>query len=247
MRIENKIDNWVKNISKDTRGGNEFFDKIDDKIKTNNSIILSLFNRINLDYGFDYNLVVSGGFASIVSDMISKKEIICKGTILFVSGGITSHLNNMDKIQKVKEVNIRKQIGDIENKDFIFVDDSYYSGTTEFSINHFLKQFKSRILKTYVVYDGNDKKSKNRISIYNYYDWNKGSSRTPIELLEELSKYDVPRDAFEKRIISGEITSIIQLRKEINSFLEGIGEKGINIYSRVRESFYIKRFFDFNI
>ena len=144
----------------------------------------------------------------------------------------------MDKIKKVKEVIIQKQIGDINNRDFIFVDDSFYSGTTVFSIDVFLKSLGSNIIKTYVVYDGNDTKSSNRIALYNYYDWNVGSQRTIEELMYELEKWkDIPKDYFEKEIMKGEIKSIIQLRKKIDEFKIKSSGKGIDIYSRIREGF----------
>jgi hypothetical protein len=242
MNIAKRIDQLVKEISIKTPGGNRFFDEIDSIIKNpkNLYIILHLFKKIYSDFGYDYNLVVSGEFGNLIGYLIKKGDIICKGTILQVSGGITSHFTDMDKIKKVKEVHIQKKRGEINNKDFIFVDDSYYSGTTEFSINLHLKKFKSRIIKTYIVYDGNDKKSKDRISLYNYYDWNVGSKRTLDDLMGELEKYDVPREIFREKIIKGDIISIIQLRKEINKFLtkSGIGE--IDVYRRVRESKILK-------
>ena len=122
-KIETKINNWVNKISKETRGGNKFFDEIDDKIKNDKEIIKNLFEKINQDFGLEYNLVVSGEFGEIILHMISKGDILCKGSKLLVSGGLTSHFNDMDKIKKIKSVSIRKKIGEIDNKEFIFVDD----------------------------------------------------------------------------------------------------------------------------
>ena len=250
MNIIKRIDTIVKDISKTTPGGNLFFDKLDSEIKKpkNIDIIVKLFEKIYGDFGLNYNLVVSGGFGDLIMFLLKRGDIKCEGTILQVSGGLTSHFTDMDKIKKVKEVIIQKQIGDINNKDFIFVDDSFYSGTTGYSIDHFLKRIGSKILKTYVVYDGNDTKSSNRFALYNYYDWNSGSQRTIDELMNELDKYkDIPRDVFEERIIKGKITSIIQLRKEINEFKIRSGSKGIDIYSRIREGFvHLKNFENFS-
>ena len=249
MNIIKRIDKIVKDISKTTPGGNVFFDKLDYEIKKseNKDIIVKLFDKIYSDFGLNYNLVISGGFGDLVMFLLKRGDIKCKGTILQVSGGLTSHFTDMDKIKKVKEVIIQKQIGDIENKDFIFVDDSFYSGTTLFSIDMFLQKLNSKVIKTYVVYDGNDTKSKDRISLYNYYDFNKGSSRTIDELMGELEKYNVPKDVFEERIAKGKITSIIQLRKEINQFLVRSGQRGIDVYTRVREGFkWIKNFENFS-
>jgi hypothetical protein len=239
-----KIDNWVKSLSKEVRGGNIFFDRIDDLIKSDKIIIKDLFEKIYSEFGYDFNLVVSGEIGRIILNMIKRKELSCNGEKLLVSGGLTSHFNDMDKIKKIKEILIEyATIGGFKNKDFIFVDDSYYSGTTERSIDHFLNKYGSKIIKTYVVYDGNDKISEDRISLYRYYEWNKGSKRTPGEIFNELSKYDVPKEEFESRILSGEIESIIQLRKEINEYLKKTGNREIDVYKRVRES--VKSYNDF--
>lgn len=250
MNIIKRIDTIVKDISKTTPGGNLFFDKLDSEIKKpkNIDIIVKLFEKIYRDFGLHYNLVVSGGFGDLIMFLLRRGDIKCEGSILQVSGGLTSHFTDMDKIKKVKEVIIQKKIGDINNKDFIFVDDSFYSGTTGFSIDQFLKRLGSKILKTYVVYDGNDTKSANRIALYNYYDWNVGSQRTIDELMNELDRYkDIPRDSFEERIIKGQIKSIIQLRKEINEFKSKFGGRKIDVYSRIREEFrYLKNFENFS-
>lgn len=250
MNIIKRIDTIVKDISKTTPGGNLFFDKLDSEIKKpkNIDIIVKLFEKIYRDFGLHYNLVVSGGFGDLIMFLLRRGDIKCEGSILQVSGGLTSHFTDMNKIKKVKEVIIQKKIGDINNKDFIFVDDSFYSGTTGFSIDQFLKRLGSKILKTYVVYDGNDTKSANRIALYNYYDWNVGSQRTLDELMNELDRYkDIPRNSFEERIIKGQIKSIIQLRKEINEFKSKFGGRKIDVYSRIREEFrYLKNFENFS-
>jgi hypothetical protein len=250
MNVIKKIDNIVKNISDTTSGGNTFFDRLDSQMKNpqNKDIIISLFNKIYSDFGTNFNLVISGGFGDLIMFMIKKGEIKCGGTILQVSGGLTSHFTDMNKIKKSKEVIIQKQTGDIDNKDFIFVDDSFYSGTTGVSIDHFLKKHSSRILKTYVIYDGNDTESSDRVSLYRYYDWNRGSKRSIEELMSELEKYsDIPSDVFEQRIMQGQITSLIQLRREINDFKIKSGQKSFDIHKRVRESFrWLKRFENFS-
>lgn len=250
MNVIKKIDNIVKNISDTTSGGNTFFDRLDSQIKNpqNKDIIIELFNKIYSDFGTNFNLVISGGFGDLIMFMLKKDEIKCGGTILQVSGGLTSHFTDMNKIKKSKEVIIQKQIGDINNRDFIFVDDSFYSGTTGFSIDHFLKKHSSRVLKTYVIYDGNDTKSPDRISLYRYYDWNRGSKRSIDDLMHELEKYDnIPNDVFEERIMRGKITSLIQLRREINEFKIKSGQKSFDIHKRIREGFsYLKTFKNFS-
>lgn len=245
MKIAHKIDSIVKSISSEIPGGNKFFDKIDDAIKKNENqdIILELFNRIYNDFNFNFNMIISGGFGDLVMYLLKSKKIICHGSILQVAGGITSHFGNMNSAQ-INNAKIEKVVGDIYNKDFIFIDDSYYSGTTKISIDNFLKKFfSSKIIKTYVIYDGNDTKSKDRISLYNYYDWNRGSKRKLTELYDELYKYnDIPYDIFEKDILNGKISSVIELRKKINDFKIKSNQSEIDIHHRIREKKSTKRF-----
>lgn len=128
----------------------------------------------------------------------------------------------------------------IKNKEFVFIDDSYYSGTTELTIKEFLENFNSTIKKKFVIYDGNDKPSIDRESLYRYYDWNVGTERSIDELNNELSSYKNilnKNEIYEvyNKIIYKEVKSIIQLRKEINLILMKSNRKGIDIYKRIRE------------
>ena len=56
---------------------------------------------------------------------------------------------------------------DISNKDFVYVDDSYFSGRTVETIRNYLLDFNSTIKEINVVYNGS--KNKNINSFYNYY------------------------------------------------------------------------------
>ena len=58
----------------------------------------------------------------------------------------------------------------IRGNDFIFVDDSYYSGTTRDIINAELNKYGGKITRTFVVYDGSKEKDDSVFSLYRYYD-----------------------------------------------------------------------------
>jgi pyrimidine operon attenuation protein/uracil phosphoribosyltransferase len=242
-----KIHNIINNITKNYPSGDIFFTKLDGEIKNpkNLNLTTELFTRIKNEFGDNFNIVVSGGYGRFVMNLIEKGVLDIKGTILQLSGGITSHKTDMDKIKKESDPKIIWKNNSIKNKEFIFIDDSYYSGTTEVTIKEFLENFNSTITKTFVLYDGNDKRSPNRESLYRYYDWNVGTNRSFNELNNELSNYNniLSNNQIKEitnKIKSNQIKSIIQLRKEINSMLITSNKPGIDIYSRIREEKNIK-------
>ena len=63
-------------------------------------------------------------------------------------------------------------IDSLRCNEFIFIDDSYYSGKTMKSIEKALQNInpKAKITKIFVVYDGSKAKNDNVISLFRYYD-----------------------------------------------------------------------------
>lgn len=252
-KSELKIKGLVDNILKNKKGGNTFFDDLDSEMKKSNNLDLieSLFNRIYEKYSQNFNLVVSGGFGDFIIYLIRKDIIKCKGSILQLTGSLTSHFNKLNTLNTNKSAVIVYQKGEISNKEFIFVDDSYYSGTTGKVIDVFLSDYNSSIINTFIMYDGNDKKSDSRNSLFNYYDHFNGNKRNVWELLTHLYKQDdIPYDVFEQKIIKGSIITINGLISEINKFKNKVGDiNRINTYNRnktyeSKKLMYIKRFKD---
>lgn len=85
---------------------------------------------------------------------------------------------------------------------FLLFDDSYYSGSTKIAIEKYLKKYNSNISKTYVLYDGNDKIENDRVSLYRYYDYHKGTKLSVDKLLNYLDNYknDLPTNNLEMNI-----------------------------------------------
>jgi pyrimidine operon attenuation protein/uracil phosphoribosyltransferase len=247
MNYLDKIKRIVKEVEKKYPSGDKFFNEVDKQLKMSENIDLTiqLFKKIEKKFGKNYNIVISGGWGRYIIDLIERKIINIKGSIIQLSGGITSHKTDMDKIKKVKSPSMIRTIGNPQNKDFIFIDDSYYSGTTEKIIKDWVKsKFNSEIIKTFVIYDGNDKTSKDRTSLYRYYDWNVGTKRSYKELTKELSNYKeiLPYKEFsdlKDKIRKGDIISIIQLRKNINEITP------IDVYKRIRENNNLLKYIDF--
>jgi hypothetical protein len=216
--MKNIIDNNLSKIG----GGNKFFNNIDNsfKLTKNLDLIQSIFNKMNNNKNF--NLILTGGFGDWVLLNIKKGKLKVPGNLILVNGSLRGKNNKLNKITSGKKVEIiYKKDENISNKKFILFDDSYYSGSTEKSIKTFLKKYNSNIIKTYVLYDGNDKKDINRESLYRYYDYNKGGLIKIKKLLEYL--YDlnlnIPLDIIEKGIYNNKIRTIRQINIEINKIL----------------------------
>ena len=219
---EEKLNNIVEDILHQEGGGEQFFDRIDDVIKDpkNLDITLALFNKIYEKYNHDYNLVVSGSFGKKLLELNKKGKIHCSGTFVLMVGSITSHQNKMGLITKNKEVKIEFQDEEIEKgKEFIFVDDSYYSGTTYKLIKKFLEDRGSTIKEVYVIYDGNDKKEDNRYSLYSYYDKHSGREWDKQTLLSRLEKIKGSNiEDIKPLILNGEIKTNRDLISAINFY-----------------------------
>jgi hypothetical protein len=236
-------------------GGEKFFDKLDSEFKKpeNIDIIKHMFGLISEQSGIFYNIVVSGKFGDYLKSIIVDKKLIpFSGTFLQVSGSLTSHQGFLNKIKSNKTIEVIYKSGDIDNKEFIFVDDSYYSGSTNQSIVNFLKLNDSKIKKTYVIYDGSDKTNSNRWSYYNYYKHHNGTRLPLTNLLSKLHsvKLDFPIESIESKILKGDIKTMRELFSEIELIrkkfdLNEIPEDVYMIPHRNESLKYLKRFCEF--
>ena len=165
-----------------------------------------------------------------VLNLIKKGKLKVPNNLVLVNGNIRGKNNKLNKLTKGKDVDIVYKKGEIYDKNFILFDDSYYSGSTKNAIDKYLRKFGSRVSKTYVLYDGNDIKDKNRKYVYNYYDYNKGTERSPNTLLNFLYDMnpDVPTDNILNDITSRKIRTFKELIKSINKLLVKFGKPPID-------------------
>lgn len=156
--IKSKIDYIVNNLLKEHGGGRSFFDALDEKIKdisSNIDIIKDLMRgKSNSD------IITSGEFGDILYKLWKEKKIKCR-SVLVVNGKLLTDNKPVHEWYP-KEFDIR-------NKDFIFIDDSFFSGTTFRKIENFLKEYDSTIKYTQVVYDGSKIRNKKVKSFFRYY------------------------------------------------------------------------------
>ena len=222
---EQKLENIVEDILQQEGGGEHFFNKLDDAIKDPNNldITLALFNKIYENHNphqNDFNLVVSGSYGKKILELVNQDKIKCGGTFILMTGSITSHQNKMGLITKNKDVKIQFQDNHIGGgKDFIFVDDSYYSGTTYKLIKKFFEDRGSTIKEVYVIYDGNDKKENNKYSLYSYYDKHSGREWNKRTLLNRLNKIEGANiEEIKQHILKGEIKTHRDLINSVNFY-----------------------------
>lgn len=155
--IKEKLDNIVSNLLSRYKG-KEFFNKLDHSIKdiTNQDMILSLVSGNEDEY-----IISSGGFGDELYDLYRSGKFKCKGLVVFNGGMVTQN----------KGVTGYYPIDfDIDNKEFIFVDDSLFSGGTANKISNYISKFNSSIKSIQVIYDGSKIKLPNVYSFFRYYE-----------------------------------------------------------------------------
>lgn len=155
----NILDVIVKNCLEQHTGGETFFDNLDKEVQRK-PIVDQLLELIE----GNKNIVVSGKFGWFLYTYLGIKIAYKYRNFLIVNGG----LRKGEPIRFLDSSYIRDE--GLDNLDFIFVDDSFYSGKTRDIINKELNKYDSKIIKTYVIYDGSINKDESVISMYRYYD-----------------------------------------------------------------------------
>ena len=84
--------------------------------------------------------------------------------LILVTGGLRTTAP-MDDLWYVRQKLERGQ-----GRDFVLLDDSFYSGQTRNLIREELERQGGRLVHTYVVYDGNRERDPDVSALYRYYD-----------------------------------------------------------------------------
>ncbi len=146
----------VDNTIKSEVGGRKFFNKIDKYIKEDPDIIKEICNGLDNDW-----VVSSGTFGDKVYQLWESGQIRCMGVVVF----------NGKILTKNKGVNsYYPENFDLDNKEFVFVDDSVFSGKTIGAIEDYLKEEHMSLIKLVKVgYDGSKNTNRKIESLYKYY------------------------------------------------------------------------------
>jgi hypothetical protein len=222
-----KIKYYVDKLLKEYPGGEDFFDKLDEVIRLpkNIDIIQKMFDTIYKENGNKFNVVVSGKFGDWIKFLVDKSILKVDGNLILVKGTLRLKGTNLNKLNYSKDIDIIFKKYDIDGQDYIFIDDSLYSGSTKKAIEDWLNQHNSKIIKTYVIYDGNDKKYDDIKSLYRYYDFHTGKLLPVIKLFDILNdiKNEIP---FDYNIVFNKISKgEIRTTREMFKFIKDISNK----------------------
>ena len=157
--IKERIDNTVKELLIKYRGGRQFFDALDDYIKdiTNQDMMLSLVRGCHNEW-----ICSSGEFGDKLYQLWKQDKFKCKGLVIFNGKMHSLSVDSNVNYWYPPDFNF-------ENKKFLYVDDSYFSGNTVRKINNFLSEKGSSIRSVSVIYDGSKHKSDFVKSFFRYY------------------------------------------------------------------------------
>lgn len=157
QEIRDKLNSIIKDIKSKYVGGKPFFDALDDSIKsiTNQDMILALLRGNTNEW-----ISTSGEFGDVVYKLWKEGKFKCKGLVVFNGKMLT----NREGVKDWHPVDF-----DLDDKEFIYIDDSYFSGSTSRKINEFLNEHNSKIKSVSVIYDGSKEKNKSVKSFFRYY------------------------------------------------------------------------------
>lgn len=137
-------------------GGENYFNELDNMVKNNIALVTSYVDYIVEKENI--NSIIASG--EIGENLIFYKEVgLINANIVTVNGGL----------RKGREIaNLDSSL--ITGKQFIFLDDSYYSGKTADKVNEAVEKNGGNVICTYVFYDGSKEKHDNVHSLFRYYD-----------------------------------------------------------------------------
>lgn len=161
-----KLNEKIGEILKRHKEGEEFFNALDYTIRGDRSILEDFYNfawnRIFINStitSMSYNLILSGRFGMSLLSNYGSSLYRSFNNVIITNGNIRK--GELPEIYK----------NDFNEKPFIFLDDSFYSGKTRDSIQ--IELFKieqyAKIEKTFVIYDGSLQKQDNVYSLYRYH------------------------------------------------------------------------------
>lgn len=152
-----ELDKIVKEMLEQHIGGEIFFDHLDQAIQTE-PIIKQLYDMVIKDHN-DIKIIVSGKFGNFFSNWYAT-NYKTQEMIIVVNGGLRKKV-------PIDNLNYLKQY--ISNQDYIFLDDSYYSGKTQRAVKDEIERLGGRLVNTFVIYDGSKIQDENVKSLYRYH------------------------------------------------------------------------------
>ena len=155
----NRLNEKIAEILRQHPEGEPFFDALDAMIRGDQNILEAFMNFVysKID-GKRFGIILSGNFGNAIFSAYGLDLYQNFKDVILVNGGIRK--GEVPVIFKEK----------LETTDYIFLDDSFYSGTTRNSIASVLSSLNGRITKTFVIYDGAKVRQRDVFSMFRYFD-----------------------------------------------------------------------------
>lgn len=150
------ISNIVEKCILEHQGGEKFFDALDERIRNDKILLRAIMSRVIFS-GINFDtIIVSGHFGEVFSSFIKEEYPFYE---CFVING---------SLRKNGQIHTKFD-NSLENKKFIFIDDSFYSGGTMLKVKQYLEENNSKLIATFVFYDGGKEEREDVFSFYRYY------------------------------------------------------------------------------
>jgi hypothetical protein len=164
MTLNEKIGNILKRHPE----GKEFFDILDATIRGDYEILDSFMDFVKRSITRADGIVLTGEFGRVLVNNHLKSLLEISTNIILANGGIRGG----EEVELYKDfIDSPYALQDFWKADYIFLDDSIYSGITSLKIEAKIKELNEtcRLFKVFVVYDGGLEPRRDVYSMYRYH------------------------------------------------------------------------------
>ena len=155
----NRLNEKIAEILRQHPEGEPFFDALDAMIRGDQNILKAFMNFVYSKIeGERFGVILSGNFGNAIFSAYGLELYQNFSDVILVNGGIRK--GEVPVIFKER----------LATTDYIFLDDSFYSGTTRNSIASVLGSLNGRIVRTFVIYDGAKIRQRDVFSMFRYFD-----------------------------------------------------------------------------
>lgn len=152
--MENKMFETVNGLLEKYIGGQIFFTELDKAVKFSDEILNSLVYKVNARFP-KAKTIASGEIGLAMHNLGVKIDLLVAGGLRF----------------DPSKCNLEPFSDRIKGQEFIFIDDSYFSGKTAMVVKEEIERLGGKWLGCYVAYDGSKIRDKDVYALYRYYDY----------------------------------------------------------------------------
>lgn len=153
--MNNKLFETVNELLEKYIGGQIFFTELDKAVKFDKQMLIELVKAVDKKYCLDTIFTIaSGEMALALHNFDVDVDFIVPGGLRY----------------DPSKINLEPWANIIREANFVFMDDSYFSGRTALVIRKEIERLGGTFLGSYVIYDGSKSKEEDVDSLYRYYD-----------------------------------------------------------------------------